>query len=125
MKRGFFDDRTVDPANVAKALMDLLGQVAVENVKKTQTVGNPVGPYVHGPGGLFGVRGLERDVISTHTQITGSLGESIPIRASADMNPLFPYITGFIRSDTQEKNGVCDDPEEAGNFKTCILTTRF
>jgi len=120
-----FIDGTVDPAKVGQAFMDLVGQFAAENLKKTQTVGAPVGPYVHGPGGLFGVRGLEREVISTHTQITGSLGEMIPIRPSIDQNPLYPFITGFLRSDQQEKNNVCDDPEEAANFKTCIQTAQF
>lgn len=112
---------TVDPQNVVKAFADVLGQALVQ---KTAT-GTVSGPYVHGPGGLFGVRGLERDVISTHTQITGSLGEVIPIQASNETNPLFPYITGFVRSDQQEKNAICDDPEEAGNMKTCIQTTVF
>jgi hypothetical protein len=116
---------TVDPANVIKAFAELLGQYNAENIQKTQTVGAPIGPYIHGPGGLFGVRGLERDVISTHTQITGSLGEVIPIRSSIDQTPLFPYITGFLRSDEKEKNGVCDDPAEANHFKTCIQTTVF
>jgi hypothetical protein len=124
MNRSFVDG-TVDPAKFGQAFMDLLGQFAAENVQKAQTVGAPVGPYVHGPGGLFGVRGLERDVISTHTQITGSLGEVIPIQSSIDVNPLFPYITGFLRSDQQEKNAVCDDPAQAANFKTCIQTTVF
>src|SRR3990167_6352528 len=118
-------DATVDPARIGQALMDLLGQAAVQNVRKAQTVGAPIGPYVHGPGGLFGVRGLSRGVISTHTQITGSLGEMLPILPSMDTNPLFPYITGFLRSDQQEKNAVCDDPEEAAPFKTCIQTTVF
>jgi hypothetical protein len=93
-------------------------------LQKTAT-GNPSGPYTHGPGGLFGVRGLSRDIVSTHTQFTGSLGEQLSIRASNETTPLFPYITGFIRSDQQEKDGICDDPPEAGNFKTCIQTTVF
>lgn len=125
MNQSFAMDGTVDPAKVGQAFMDLIGQFAAENIRKAQTVGAPVGPYVHGPGGLFGVRGLERDVISTHTQITGSLGEVIPIQSSIDMNPLFPYITGFLRSDQQEKNAVCDNPVQAANFKTCIQTTQF
>jgi len=116
---------TVDPANVIKAFAELLAQYSAENIQKVQTVGAPIGPYVHGPGGLFGVRGLERDVISTHTQITGSLGEIIPIRPSIDQTPLFPYITGFLRSDLQEKNAVCDNPIDANHFKTCIQTTVF
>ena len=118
MNRGFLDG-TVEPQKFAQAFMDLLGQAA--SMQKAQTTGAPVGPYVHGPGGLFGVRGLKRGVISTHTQITGSLGEVIPIGATGAMrdmstneiNPLFPYITGFLRSDQQEKDGVCDDPPEA------------
>lgn len=120
------DTKTVDPQNVMKAFAELLGQyIEKENVHKTQTVGAPVGPYIYGPGGLFGVRGLERDIISTHTQITGSLGEMIPIQSSFDTNPLFPYITGFLRSDQHEKDGVCDNPPDASNFKTCIQTTQF
>lgn len=119
------DTSTVDPTKVAQAFVDLIGQYAADNVQKAQTTGAPIGPYVHGPGGLFGVRGLSRGVISTHTQITGSLGEMLPIRASIDTDPLFPYITGFLRSDQQEKDAVCDDPADAANFKTCIQTTQF
>ena len=118
-------DPTTSPENVMKAFGELLGQYMAGNVQKAQTVGAPIGPYIHGPGGLFGVRGLERDVISTHTQILGSLGEIIPIQASNETMPLFPYITGFLRSDQQEKNAVCDNPVQAANFKTCIQTTVF
>lgn len=120
-----FVDGTVDPTKVMQAFAALLGPYMVENIQKTQTVGAPIGPYVHGPGGLFGVRGLSRDVISTHTQIKGSLGEVIPISPSNDTQPLFPYITGYLRSDQQEKNAVCDNPVQAANFKTCIQTTVF
>lgn len=118
-------DATVDPAKVGQAFMDLFTQANGGQLKKAQTVGAPMGPYIYGTGGLFGVRGLEQDVISTHTQITGSLGEVIPIVTSIDTNPLFPYITGFLRSDQQEKNLVCDNPPNAANFKTGILTTVF
>ena len=117
--------QTLDPV-LAKALADVFAQFAGgENIQKTQTVGAPIGPYIHGPGGMFGVRGLERDVISTHTQFTGSLGEMIPIRSSVDQTPLYPYITGFLRSDQKEKNAVCDNPPQANHFKTCIQTTVF
>src|SRR5512147_966605 len=113
-------DGTLDPNQVGRAIVDLIGKAFVEQMQKTQTVGAPVGPYLHGPGGLFGVRGLKRGVISTHTQITGSLGEVIPMGATGaaydgninEINPLFPFITGFLRSDQQEKNGVCDDPPQ-------------
>jgi hypothetical protein len=133
MNRSFTLDGTVDPSQAGQALVELLGKAMVEQMQKAQTVGAPVGPYVHGPGGLFGVRGLKRGVISTHTQITGSLGEMIPTGATGaardsatnELNPLFPYITGFLRSDQQEKDGVCDDPPEAAGMKTCIMTAVF
>lgn len=115
---------TVDPQNLMKAFAAVLGQY-MQGEKIQKATGAPVGPYIYGPGGLFGVRGLEREIISTNTQITGSLGEVIPIQASNDLIPLFPYITGFLRSDQQEKDGVCDDPKAAANFKTCIQTTVF
>lgn len=121
MNKGF-DTSTVDHAKVVEAFMDLVGSY---QIKKLQTVGAPVGPYLHGPGGIFGVRGLERDVISTHTNITGSLGEMLPIQASIDTYPLFPYITGFTRSDQQEKNAVCDNPVQVGTPKTCLQTTSW
>jgi hypothetical protein len=117
-------DGTVDPAKVMQAFAEVLAKQMPELVNKAPS-GVAEGPYLHGPGGLFGVRGLERDVISTHTQTNGSLGEMLPIQQSNQVNPLFPYITGFVRSDTQEKNAVCDDPEEAGNMLTCIQTTVF
>jgi hypothetical protein len=119
-----FDTATVDPNKLVAAFAEVLQKSAPGFIEKTAT-GAPIGPYVHGPGGLFGVRGLSRDIISTHTQILGSLGEMLPIVPSQDINPLFPYITGFLRSDQQEKNAICDDPVAAGNMKTCIQTTVF
>ena len=117
-------DGTVDPTKLGMAIAEAMVKAGGSSLMQKAT-GAPVGPYVHGPGGLFGVRGLSRGIISTHTQITGSLGEMLPILPSMDTNPLFPYITGFLRSDQQEKNAVCDDPEEAAPFKTCIQTTVF
>lgn len=121
-----------DPNHLASAFAAALAQyIGPENIKKA--TGTPQGPYLHGPGGLFGVRGLTRGVISTHTNITGSLAEVIPVGPTGAMvdpqmnqiNPLFPFITGFVRSDTQDKNAICDDPEEAGQMKTCIGTAVF
>lgn len=124
MQTSFQERMNEDPQRMMQAFAAMLGQfMGPENIKKA--TGTPQGPYVHGPGGLFGVRGLNRDIISTHTQIKGTLGDIIPIRPSNDTNPLFGYITGFLRSDQQEKNLICDDPVAANNFKTCIQTTVF
>ena len=118
-------DATVSSDAILAAFAEIIAKNQPNSILQKTATGAPQGPYLHGPGGLFGVRGLERDVISTFTQITGSLGEMLPIRSSNDTNPLAAYITGFLRSDTQEKNGICDDPEEAGSMKTCIQTTIF
>lgn len=116
---------------VMEALAQALGPYLAVG-QKAQTVGNPVGPYLHGPGGLFGVAGLSQPIISTHTQIISSVAATIPVQTasksmldSGEISPLAAYITGFLRSDQQEKDAVCDDPPPAGNMKTCILTTRF
>lgn len=111
----------VDSNQVLQAFADILSK---QMIQKTAT-GVAQGPYLHGPGGIFGIRGLSREVISTFTQITGSLAEIIPVRATNEVQPLAAYITGFVRSDTQNPNLPCDDPEEAGQMKTCIQTTIF
>ena len=118
---------TVDPERIGMALGQMLG----EYVQKAQTSGAPVGPYVHGPGGLFGVRGLKQGIISVFTNITGSLGELLPIGATGaammenDLYPLFPYITDFNRADQQEKNAICDTPVQAGGMQTALQTIQF
>lgn len=132
MKRNFLErEATVDPAKAGQAILDLIQSAAADQIKKA--TGTPFGYYNHGPGGLFGVRGLSAGVISTHTQITGALAEEIPVaptNAAWDqqmnaINPLFPFITGFLRSDQQEKNLICDDPIQAAGYKTCIQTAVF
>ncbi len=104
-------------------LMGLLTKALFGQDVQTKAAGASEGPYLHGPGGTWSTPGLNRDVISTHIQIVDSLAAILPVRTTIFEQPLFPYITGFVRSDQQEKDGVCDDPEEAGQMKTCILTT--
>jgi len=108
-------------------LMQALGQAIAPYLPQFKATGAPFGPYLHGPGGLFGIEGLERDVISSHISITGSLAEVIPVKMASTptTNPYFPYITGFLRSDQQTKDAVCDAPPPAGNMKTCTLTTVY
>src|SRR3990172_12507912 len=60
--------------------------------KHTTPSGTPSTPYMHGPGGLFGVSGLERDVISTRISPEG-LASALPVRMSTRTNPLYAYIT--------------------------------
>lgn len=108
------------------SLADVLSKIDIQDLLRQKDVASlpPVGPYIHGPGGLFGVAGLSRDVISTRVQPRGLLGV-LPTRGTTDMNPLFPYITGFQAVTGSTKNNVCDDPETAGPIKNCLQTAAF
>lgn len=86
--------------------------------------GSPSSPYYTGPGGLFGVDGLERDLISTRIQPRG-LASVLPAVGTNRMNPLYGYITGFLDVSGTVANGVCDDPQTAGPGKSCIQTAQF
>lgn len=84
------------------------------------------GPYLHGPGGLFGVRGVERDVIATFVRPRG-LASLIPARPSVVLWPEFPYITGFTEGDDEidDSQGVCDDGPSVGEILGCIQSAQF
>jgi hypothetical protein len=36
-----------------------------------EATGTPAGPYLHGPGGMFGIAGIDRDIISARVQPIG------------------------------------------------------
>lgn len=92
--------------------------------KHTSPSGTPTVNYMHGPGGIFGVDGLEQDIISTRVQPQGLIG-MLPALGTVRMNPLFPYLTGYLDATGAEADGVCDDPPVAGPAKSCIQTAQF
>jgi hypothetical protein len=98
-------------------------RVALDPQRKEAT-GTPVGPYLHGPGGLFGVSGLERDVISTRVQPKG-LASILPAVPTTKTNPLFPYITGFLGHTAAHPSTACANCPPAGAMKNCIQTAQF
>ena len=108
---------------LAKALAPELAKLDPA-FKHTTPTGTPSTPYVHGPGGLFGVMGLEREVIHTRLQPKGLAG-LLPVRANPSEWPLFAYISGFRDVTGTNAQGVCDDPQTAGPMKTCIQTAPF
>lgn len=84
----------------------------------------PSTPYYTGPSSLFGVMGLERDIISTRIQPMG-LADRLPVQLNTVMNPLFAYFTGFGAGSGSEPDGVCDDPPTPGSGQNCIQTAQF
>jgi hypothetical protein len=84
----------------------------------------PVGPYMHGPDGLWSYPGLERAVISTRVRPRGLAG-AIPSRANNSMNPLYPYLTGFVEGAGAQPDATCDDCPTPGPMKNCFQTSVF
>lgn len=109
---------------VEEQILETLAKSLVEIGSKAVPSGTPSTPYVQGPGGSFGVSGLEQTVIATRVQPQGLISV-LPAMGSIRTNPLYPFITGFQPTTGTAKDGVCDDPIVAGAMKTCIQTTQF
>lgn len=105
-------------------LEQLVKEYSEAKFKHTTPTGTPSTPYYTGPGGLYGVTGLERELISTRIEPRG-LASVLPARGSMTASPLFPYFTGFLDSSGDVADGVCDDGPTAGPGKSCIQTAQF
>lgn len=86
------------------------------------TIGNP--NLIHGPGGIFGVEGIENTIISTRLMPRG-IASVLPAVGTIRTNPLYGYITGFEDNTGDVADGPCDDPETAGPIKSCLQTAQF
>lgn len=106
------------------SVLDILTKELMSRTGYKASPTSSAGPYLTGPGGLFGVPGLSRDVISTRVQPKG-LASVLPARGTVEMQPLYPYITGFVSPSGTNPNGVCDDPKTAGPIKNCFQTAQF
>jgi hypothetical protein len=106
-------------------LQQLINELqVVAGQRHTTPSGNPVGPYMHGPNGLWSMTGVNRDIISTRIQPMGLAG-ALPARGTNILNPLFPYLTGFLPGSGANPVGVCDDFPVAGPMKNCLQTADF
>ena len=82
-------------AEQTKALEVLLAALTVATgAKHTTPSGTPTTNYLHGPGGIFGVAGLEQDLISTRVHPQGLIG-TLNALGTLTTNPLYAYLTGF------------------------------
>jgi hypothetical protein len=89
------------------------------------TPGEGINPYYTGPFSLFGVLGLDSDIISTRVQPRGLSG-ALPAQPSNEMNPFFGYFTGFLPDQAVAESGTpCADPPMAGSGKTCVQTAQY
>lgn len=74
--------------------------------------------------GIFGVPGLDPNVISAYVAPLESIGNVLPILPTQDSNPLYPSFTGFTGEDGVQPAEVCDDAPST-DMKSCILTSQF
>jgi hypothetical protein len=93
-------------------------------VRYRATPSTPSTPYYTGPGGLFGVAGLEREIISTRITPMG-LADQLPAIGTNEVQPMFGYFTGFTAESGSEPVGVCDDPPVAAPGKVCMQIAQF
>ncbi len=86
--------------------------------------GTTAGSPLHGPGGLLGVPGLNKQIINAMILPKGIAGR-IPVMKSVNTNELFPIFTGQLASSGSEPTGACADWPTVGSFKTCRQTFPF
>lgn len=82
-----------------------------------------VDPNIHGPGGLFGAVGGEREVINTMLTPNG-LASILPAVGTTTMYPLYPYVSGATDAGAQVA-GSCNDAPAAGNLLSAYQTAQF
>jgi len=79
--------------------------------------------HMHGPGGLFGVAGLDSQVISTRITPRG-ISSVLPVFPSVNTNPLFPFITGIEETAGDEPTTPCATCL-SGEYEACLQTAAF
>lgn len=110
------------PTILEQLIAELKGEKAAG--LKVVASGIPSGNLMHGPGGIFGVPGLEQDLISTRVQPRGLAGY-LQGRGTTRVSPLFAYLSGFKDTQGEDPDGVCDNCPTAGEAKSCIQTAQF
>lgn len=103
-----------------KVFSDALAKALAEGMKGP--VGTPTTNWPHGPGGIFGVSGLEDEVISARMTPRG-ISRVLQAIPTVDTMPLFPYITG-IQESGSEPDAPCDQCI-SGETESCIQTAQF
>lgn len=80
--------------------------------------------FMHGPSGIFGTLGAERDVFSTRVMPRGMLA-ILPALPTVDTTPVVNYLTGFTDESGSEPSAPCTECIKAGQIKACRQGTAF
>ena len=82
--------------------------------------------FMHGPAGIFGTAGAERDVFGSRVVPRGLLGQGqLPSMGTVDTNPIVFYLTGITSQSGSEPSTACDTCVKAGNIKNCRMGAAF
>ncbi len=101
--------------------MDMLKQFG--SFLEAQQVKAQVDPNIHGPNGLFGAVGGERDVVNTLLTPNGLAG-LLPAVPTTTMYPLYPYVSGASAAGAQVE-GSCEVAPAAGSLLSAYQTAQF
>ena len=86
--------------------------------------GTAAGSPLHGPGGLLGYPGLNKQIVNAMIMPKGIAGR-IPVMKSVNTNELYPVLTGQLASTGTEPTAACSDWPTVGSFKACTQTFPF
>jgi len=115
--------RQAPPQLTPDAVRMLNAMAAVPGVA-LKDAGTTAGAQLHGPGGLFGVAGLNRQGMNAMIMPRGLAGR-LPIRPSVNTNELIPILTGLTDTSGTEPTAACSDWPTVGQLKRCIQTHPF
>lgn len=91
-------------------------------LKAPATTPSAVG-WTHGVGGIFGVPGLEQDVISARITPRG-ISSVLKVYGDIYSQPIYPYITGFEEAGDAEPTTECETCP-SGELESCIQSACF
>jgi hypothetical protein len=86
--------------------------------------GTTPGTRLHGPGGLLGNFGLNRDTINAMVMPMGLAGR-LRVVPSTNTNEIIPILTGLTVSTGSQNTTACADGKVVGSLKVCNQTHPF
>jgi len=99
-------------------------QAGLKATGQKAPAGTPTTNLMHGSGGLFGIAGLDNQVISARITPLG-IASQMQVVASRFTNPEFPYITGIRTVAGQTEPTTKCSTCLSGETKSCIQTAQF
>lgn len=102
----------------------LMALMEKEGIKTKTPASTITATQLHGAAGIFGVAGLEPDIITAHVRPHGIYPRLPGPFATVYEDPRFGSITGFTDVVGDEPTNACEDAP-AGFMKSCMLTARF